>query len=162
MVMANADRIGRALDLCRDGLRPKCEATWEAFYGDDWLATVNGMLHNPQRDPSTNDIAFILNCVKATWNQVFGQGFGPSVRSLVFEVADARNLWAHQEPISSDDALNYLDSMERLLREFGDNEHRSAIKQLRRDLMRQMFSEEARAERRKTAAKPTEGDPTAG
>src|SRR5699024_2881067 len=71
-------------------------------------------------------------------------------------------LWAHQEPISSDDALNYLDSMERLLREFGDNEHRSAIKQLRRDLMRQMFSEEARAERRKTAAKPTEGDPTAG
>ena len=49
-----------------------------------------------------------------------------------------------------------------LLGEFGDTEQRQAIKTLRRDLMRQMFDEESRAERRKTAAKPTEGQPHPG
>ncbi|MCE7883903.1 MAG: DUF499 domain-containing protein [Actinobacteria bacterium ATB1] len=43
-----------------------------------------------------------------------------------------------------------------------DLEERQGIRTLRRDLMRQMFDEESRSERRKTAAKPTEGQPQAG
>jgi len=60
MVMANTERISKALDLLRDGLRTKCEETWQGFYGDDWLQTVNQRLHNPQREPSTDDAAFLL------------------------------------------------------------------------------------------------------
>ena len=162
MVMANTERIARALDLLRDGLRPKCEDTWLGFYGDGWLETVNGRLHTPDRNPSTEDAAFLFKGMKATWQEVFGHGFPPAIRALVFEVADARNSWAHQQALSTDDTARALDSMERLLEAFGNLDERQQIRNLRRDLMRQMVEEESRAERRKTAAKPTEGHPTAG
>ena len=96
MVMANTERIAKALDLLRDGLRPKCEETWQGFYGDDWLQTVNQRLHNPLREPSADDAAFLLTGIKLTWNEVFGHGFPAGVRSMVFEIADTRNKWAHQ------------------------------------------------------------------
>ena len=162
MVMANAERIARALDLLRDGLQPKCEETWQGFYGDDWLSIVNEKLHNPEREPSTADAAFLFKCMKVTWNEVFGHGFPPAIRSLVFELAEVRNTWAHQGSFNTDDTARALDSMERVLEAFGNSEQRSAIRNLRRDLMRQMFDEESRSERRKTAAKPTEGQPQAG
>ena len=160
--MANTERIARSLDLLRDGLQPKCEETWQGFYGDDWLNIVNGKLHNPERQPSTSDSAFLFKCMKVTWNEVFGHGFPPAIRSLVFELAEVRNTWAHQRSFNTDDTARALDSMERVLEAFGNSEQRGAIRNLRRDLMRQMFDEESRSERRKTAAKPTEGQPQAG
>lgn len=162
MVMANSERVGKSLDLLRDGMRPKCEETWEGFFGELWLNEVNQRLHNPQAEPMTSDIQFLFNGMKGTWNDVFGHVFGPEVRSLVFDLSKVRNTWAHQGSFASDDVLRALDSMERLLGEFGNTESRQAIKTLRRDLMRQMFEEESRAERRKTAAQPTEGQPQAG
>ncbi len=162
MVMANTERVAKALDLLRDGLGPACEATWRGFYGDGWLKQVNSRLHHPDREPSTGDAAFLFKGIKATWNEVFSHGFGPSVRSLVFEVSDVRNRWAHQQSLTSDDTVRALDSMERVLEAFGNNEQRDQIRGLRRDLMRQMFDEESRSERRRTAAKPTEGTPHAG
>ena len=162
MVMANKERISRSLDLLRDGLAPKCAATWEGFFGPDWLEAVNGRLHNPAQSPNMSDAAFLFKGVKGTWNEVFGHGFTPAVRALVFEVADVRNEWAHQGAFSSDDTLRALDSMERVLEAFGNLDERRKIRDLRHDLLRQMFEEESRAERRKTAAKPTESQPQAG
>ncbi len=162
MVMANSERVGKALDLLRDGMRPKCEETWEGFFGEGWLDTVNGRLRTPETTPTTTDIAFLFNGIKGTWNEVFGHAFGPDVRSLVFDLSKVRNTWAHQGSFTSDDTLRALDSMERLLEAFGDHDHRNEIRSHRRDLMRQMFEEESRSERRKTAAKPTEGQPQAG
>ena len=37
MVMPNNERVGRALDAVRDGIRVVCEAAWKAKYGADWL-----------------------------------------------------------------------------------------------------------------------------
>jgi len=101
MVMANTERVAKALDLLRDGLGPACEATWRGFYGDGWLQQVNSRLHHPDREPSVGDSAFLFKGIKATWNEVFSHGFGPSVRSLVFEVSDVRNRWAHLWALSS-------------------------------------------------------------
>ena len=162
MVMANKERVSRSLDLLRDGLGPKCAGTWEAFFGPDWLEVVNSRLHNPVPSPKMSDAAFLFKGIKGTWNEVFGHGFPPAVRSLVFEVADVRNEWAHQGAFSSDDTLRALDSMERVLEAFGNLDERHKIRDLRHDLLRQMFEETSRAERRKTAAKPTEGQPQAG
>ncbi len=162
MVMANTERVAKGLDLLRDGLGPACEAFWRGFYGDGWLEQVNSRLHHPERQPSAGDSAFLFKGIKATWNEVFSHGFGPSERSLVFEVADVRNRWAHQQSLTSDDTARALDSMERVLEAFGNSDQRDQIRGLRRDLMRQMFDEESRTERRRTAAKPTEGTPHAG
>ncbi|MDW3217104.1 MAG: DUF499 domain-containing protein [Acidimicrobiales bacterium] len=160
--MANTERIQRALDLLRDGLQPKCEETWRGFYGDEWLEAVNGQLRTPDRSPSPSDVAFLFKGLKATWNEVFRHGFSATDRSLIFELGDVRNTWAHQGSFSTDDTMRALDSMERVLEAFGDLENRKKIQTLRKDLMRQLIDEESRTERRKTAAKPTEGDPQAG
>ena len=162
MVMANTERVSRGLDLLRDGLGTKCAATWEGFYGPDWLEEVNGRLRSPAHPPRIDDVAFLFNGMKGTWQEVFGHGCTPAVRSLVFELAEVRNRWAHQEAFSSDDTARALDSMERVLEAFGNTGERRKIRDLRRDLLRQMFDEESRAERRKTAAKPTEGQPQSG
>ena len=89
MVMANTERVAKALDLLRDGLGPACEDTWRRFYGDGWLQQVNSKLHNPERNPTTEDAAFLFKGIKVTWNEVFGHGFPAAVRSLVFEVPSA-------------------------------------------------------------------------
>lgn len=162
MVMANHERIGKALEYLRDGLAPVCEKTWEGFFGDGWLQEVNGRLHHPESNPATSDAAFLFKGIKVTWNDVFGAAFGPGIRSMVFELAEARNDWAHQNSFTADDSVRAMDTMERVLEAFGVVEERKAIRTLRRDLMRQMFDEEARSERRKTAARPTEGQPQAG
>ena len=162
MVMANTERVSRALDLLRDGLGPACEDAWQRNYGDDWLQKVNRALRNPQRDPSTDDSAFLFNGIKATWREVFDQGLGQPVRSLVFEVSEVRNKWAHQQSLSSDDTARALDVMERVLEAFGNADERGKIRALRRDLMRQTFDEESRSERRRTAAQATGGTPHAG
>ncbi len=162
MVMPNPERLRRALDHFRDGIRPACEQTWTGFYGSDWLTSVNRALNSPEPNPTTNDVAFLLKGLKATWNEIWQHQFAPGVRSLVFEIADIRNRWAHQEPLSSDDTVRALDSMERLLEVMGDTEEQRKVRELRRDLLRQQIEEEARSERRKTAAKPTEGQAQAG
>ncbi len=162
MVMANTERLTRALDHLRDGLGPKCEETWQGFFGDGWIDQVNSRLHHPDTNPSITDVAFLLKGMKVTWNDVFGHGFPLAIRSLVFELAEVRNGWAHQEAFSTDDTSRALDSMERVLEAFGNADQRKEIRDLRRDLIRQMFDEESRSERRKTASKPTEGEPQAG
>ena len=161
--MSNNARVGKALELLRDGLAPKCEEVWKGYYGGGWLKTIARTQHTPTRDPSTRDISFLLGAIKGTWNEVFTHhGFPPAVRSLVFEVATARNRWAHQEQLSSDDARRALDSMERLLEAFGNTQEQQAIRALRRDLQRSVYEQEARDELRKKASRATEGKPQEG
>jgi hypothetical protein len=61
------------------------------------------------------DAAGLLKLMWETWNDVFGRTFGRAKRSLVQELRDWRNKWAHQEPFSSDDTDRTLGSMNRLL-----------------------------------------------
>jgi hypothetical protein len=49
------------------------------------------------------------------WEEVFRKTLGRAERSLVSELREWRNRWAHQEPFSSDDAYRVLDSAARLL-----------------------------------------------
>lgn len=160
MVTSNTERISRALGFLRDGLGPVCERTWSGFYGNDWLKQVNSRLHSPAREPSADyDVAFLLSGMKATWEDVFNYEFRPAVRPLVFEVAEARNSWAHQKPLSSDDTLRWLDSMERLLGEFGNSIQRQQICDLRYDLIHQMADQQPRTERRRATERPTKSTP---
>ncbi len=162
MVMPNTERVARGLDAVRDGMRPLCEATWQAAYGADWPGEVQRRDRNAAGEPQPNDLAWLLKGMQNTWQEVWRHRLGPGERAYTSELRDFRNKWAHQEPFSSDDTYRMLDTAERLLQAFGAAEQIQTVQGLRRDLQRQMFDEQARGERRRVAAKPTEGEPLAG
>lgn len=135
MDITKRERIAKGLDLLRDGLRPNCIRAWRAAYGPDWLVVVNRKLRSRDRNSSTSDVAFLFKVMKVTWNETFGREFTPSIRSLVFELSEVRNRWAHQDSFNVDDTLRALDSIERLLEAFGASEQHQKVFRLRRDLM---------------------------
>ena len=65
------------------------------------------------------DAAGLLRVMERSWNQVFRSSLGRTERSLVNELRDVRNRWAHQETFSTDDAYRALDSTQRLLAAVG-------------------------------------------
>ena len=162
MVMANHERLQKCLIELRDGIKPLCEQTWAGYYGDDWLATVNGKLRYPDTNPAADDLAFLLKGISSTWMELWKHQFGQAERNLISETQGIRNRHAHNEQFSTDDLYRALDTIERVLEAFGAKDQLKVVRAQRNDLLRQRFDEEARSEHRKAAAKPTEGEPLAG
>ena len=119
MAVTNHERVGKGLELLKSGLAPfvereftntyKDRATAEAvrFTGEDRL--------NAKRPVSQWDASALLKLMWESWNDIFRKTLGPAERSLLSELRDHRNKWAHQETFSSDDAYRALDSAGRLL-----------------------------------------------
>ena len=85
------------------------------------------------------------------WNDAFGETLGRAERSLVQELPDWRNKWAHQEPFSSDDADRALESMGRLLASVSAPQA-DEVGKMKMELRRLVFDEQARGERQRPAA----------
>jgi Swt1-like HEPN len=64
---------------------------------------------SPKRGYSS---AVVRDCGR---NDCFKKILGPSERSLVSELHDVRNRWAHQKAFSTDDAYRAIDSTSRLM-----------------------------------------------
>ena len=90
------------------------------------------------------------------WNDVFRRTLGPAERSLVSELRDLRNKWAHQESFSSDDAYRALDSASRLLTAVSAPQS-AEIEKMKMELLRLRFDEQVRSEQRKSAGTAIEG-----
>jgi predicted AAA+ superfamily ATPase len=84
------------------------------------------------------------------WNEVFRKTLGPAERSLVSELRDVRNRWAHQRPFSSDDAYRALDSAARLLSAVSSSEA-DEVERMKLELLRVRFDEQVRTEKRRVA-----------
>jgi predicted AAA+ superfamily ATPase len=94
------------------------------------------------------DAAGLLKLMWETWNDVFGRTLGRAERSLVQELREWRNKWAHQEPFSSDDADRALDSVSRLLAAVSAPEA-DDVTRMKMELRRLVFDEQLRGEKRK-------------
>src|ERR1700760_212828 len=119
MAITNHERVGKAMELLKVGLAPfierefkntfKSQAEQQArlILGDDRMISGKPM--------ASWDAAALLKLMWDSWNDVFRKTLGPADRSIVSELRDCRNRWAHQNPFSSDDAYRALDSAGRLL-----------------------------------------------
>src|SRR6185295_10596142 len=96
------------------------------------------------------DAAVLLRLMWDAWNDVFRKTLGQAERSLVSELRDVRNRWAHQEPFSGDDADRALDSAERLLTAVSAPEA-DEVRKVKMELRRIIFDEQTRGERRRVA-----------
>ena len=95
-------------------------------------------------------MAALLKLMWESWNEVFRQTLGPAERSLVSELRDHRNRWAHQEAFSGDDAYRALDSAGRLLTAVSAPQA-DEIEKMKTELLRLRFDEQVRSEKRKSA-----------
>lgn len=111
----NHSLVGNALNLLSDGLGPyvvsKMEDAVAAGRYDPADTDVLGEI--------AGDIAVTLRVMAIAWNDVFRDCLGPVERSLVSEIREIRNRWAHQKAFDDDDLDRALDSVGRLLAAVG-------------------------------------------
>jgi len=163
MALTNRERIGKALELLREGLMPYIRREMEAHYGPEWIERAKEALHGDlkiKEDEPRLDVHALLVIMWDHWNAVFRKTLGHAERSLVSEIRTWRNKWAHQETFSSDDTYRALDSIARLLTAVSAPQAREVDK-IKMDLLRVRFEEQARAQRRK-ANFVTRGEPVSG
>ncbi|MEI6309440.1 MAG: Swt1 family HEPN domain-containing protein [bacterium] len=163
MAITNFERVGRALELLKEGLTPFVAREMKAYYGENWEATAVESF-NIEADkalPVRWDVQKLLVVMWERWNAVFARVLGHAERSLVSELREVRNKWAHQGPFTTDDAYRMLDSVSRLLTAVSAPEA-GEIERQKLELLRLRFSEQARGESRKLASASLEGKPAVG
>ncbi len=119
MAITNQDRVGKAMELLRAGLAPFAEREFRSIHkaqADDAARRYSSDDRTAARKPLADwDVAALLKLMWEAWNDIFGKTLGRAERSLLQELRDCHNKWAHQESFTSDDADRTLDSMARLL-----------------------------------------------
>ena len=154
MSMSNHERVGKAMELLKGGLGPFVEREFRNKYQDQTSTETARLLGddriNARRPILGLDVAALLKVIWDSWNDVFRQTLGPAERSLVSELRDHRNRWAHQEAFSGDDAYRALDSAVRLLTAVSAPQAED-LDRMKVELMRLRFEEQIRGEKRKTA-----------
>lgn len=165
MAITNHERVGKMLDLLRDGLRPFIERELKAQYQQLWFEEARATLSHQQlafsgtEDQPHWDIAAILAVMWNQWNEVFRKTLGQAERTLVSELRETRNKWAHQRPFSTDDAYRSLDSAARLLTAISAPEA-SDVEKMKMELLRVRFDEQVRTEKRRSIGTAIESPAT--
>src|SRR5271169_781324 len=166
MAITNSERVGKALDVLKDGLRPYVERELKATYKDRWLETARPSFPDWQQPGKDGkglnwDTQALLQVMCELWNDCFKKLLGPSDRNLAFELRDVRNKWAHQKAFSTDDAYRAIDSVKRLLEAVSAPEVEAAD-QMKQEILRVKFDEQLRTQKRKESSTAVEGRPAAG
>ncbi len=106
MALTNRDRVGKALELLQQGLRPYVQREMEAEYRLAWLKQAAYRLHKDdawaENDPF-RDAQALLVIMWDQWNSVFKETLGFSERAIVSELREVRNTWAHQASFTTGD-----------------------------------------------------------
>ncbi|MCP9448662.1 MAG: Swt1 family HEPN domain-containing protein [Nitrospira sp.] len=102
MAMTNHERVGKALDLLKDGLRSFVEREMKAQHAHLWFEQVKASVRETPlnffgtEDKPRWDVAALLAVMWNQWQLVFRKTLGQAERSLVSELREVRNKWAHQ------------------------------------------------------------------
>ena len=163
MATTNHERVGKALDSLKAGLGPFVERELASVYKDKAASEASRFMGedrlNAKKPMSEWDVSVLLKVMWEAWNDVFRVTLGHPERSLVSELRDHRNKWAHQETFSSDDTYRVLDSTGRLLTAVSAPQS-DEIEKMKTELLRLRFDEQARGEKRKSASTAIESATT--
>jgi predicted AAA+ superfamily ATPase len=167
MAITNHERVGKALEFLTAGLKPFVERELKTTESPAWFAETKRTLADAQLqllgtpEAPQWDAAAILITMWNEWNNVFRKTLGHAERTLVSELREVRNRWAHQRPFSTDDAYRALDSAARLLAAVSAPEA-DEVEKMKMELLRVRFDEQLRTEKRKTAGITIETQALAG
>ena len=153
------------MDTLKSGLAPFVSREFINQHKGRSGQVLQQVLGEPVQDAkghfSNMDAAGLLRVMWESWNDVYRNTLGRAERSLVSELRDIRNRWAHQGSFSSDDAYRALDSTHRLLTAVSSPEA-GEVENMKMELLRVRFDEQARTQRRRTAGTAIEYQATGG
>jgi predicted AAA+ superfamily ATPase len=154
MALTNADRVGKALLLLRDGLSPFVEQEMLRLPQGGGLPIIERFTAGDRNlagtGPGQWDVYALMKFMWEEWNEVFKRTLGQTERSLVSELRGYRDRWAHQKGISGDDAYRAMDSAERLLAAVNATQA-DEVARMKQELMRLRYDEQVRSEARRQA-----------
>jgi len=146
MAVSNRDRVQDGLGVLKAGLIPFVERELKAKLGEYWIEDVTSRsqgitsnAHGIQWDSQA-----LLKAMVDNWQSVFRNVLGHVERAYTGELIDVRNKWAHEKPFTSDDVYRALDTMQRLLQSISEGERAEELGQIKAELQRQVFTEQAR------------------
>ena len=88
MAITNQERVGKAMELLKQGLAPYAEREFANLYGnkaDAEALRLAGEDRGAARKPlAAWDVAALLKLLWEGWNDVFGRTLGRAERSLVW------------------------------------------------------------------------------
>src|SRR5688500_6927891 len=153
MAITNQERIGKAMELLREGLAPFAEREMlrpgpnlkQREYKVKRLAEEAKLANKPLAEW---DVAGLLRLMSESWFEAFATALGYAEQALVTELRGVRNDWAHQKPFTSDNTDRALDSIARLLTAISAAEADEVTK-MRLELRRLVYDEQVRGEKRK-------------
>ena len=153
MAVTNQERVGKALDTLKVGIAPFASREFINHHKGISAQVLGQILGETVQDAkgrfSDMDVAALLRVMWDSWNEVFRNTLGFTERSIMSELRETRNRWAHQEQFSGDDAYRALDSIHRLLLAVSAAEA-AEIEPMKMELLRVRFDEQARSQRRRT------------
>lgn len=158
MAITNFDRVGKAMELIRDGLRPFVEREIKAEYGSSAGHEMQELLRDTRlgKGEAFGDVSVLLVVMDRKWNEVFRNTLGKAERSLVNELLDARHRWAHQQTFSTADAYRVLDSGARLMNAISAAPQAADLERGMAEVMRVRFEDQIRGEKRKVTGTAVE------
>ncbi len=135
--------VSTALEHLTVGLAPFVEAELRRAYGSGWMAAIQNSFRRtvaPRSEDGTFqwDAHALLTVMWDHWNQVFRSQLGFLERSMVSELREYRNRWAHQVKFNFDDAYRIVDNADRLLRAAGRPSR--TIESAKREMLHTEFS----------------------
>jgi predicted AAA+ superfamily ATPase len=157
MAITNSERVGKVQELLKAGLLPFVEREMKTQHKQLWLQEARESVADTQAHLFTGraepewDSASLLAVMWNQWEKVFKKTLGRAERSIISELRDIRNKWAHQQTFASDDAYRALDSAGRLLTAVSATPQADEIEKMKMELLRLRFDEQVRSEKRKTA-----------
>ncbi|MDA3038226.1 MAG: Swt1 family HEPN domain-containing protein [Actinomycetota bacterium] len=110
-------QMTEAFELLAQGVGPFIDDRMSVYFADDlsWEDAASNRMGRANEHGATDPL-FQLLVLRRFWGPVFSEFFGEDLRSLVAQLIEARNLWAH---FSLPDDTAYLDrillSIERLM-----------------------------------------------
>ncbi|BBZ96179.1 Swt1 family HEPN domain-containing protein [Bradyrhizobium diazoefficiens] len=164
MAITNQERVAKALELLKAGLAPFVEREIQDAVSKRTVSmdTVRRFGEDPKlasKPIAQWDVSGLLKLMTETWREVFRNTLGHAERSLVSEIREHRNSWAHQDAFSGDDADRALDSIQRLLTAISAPQA-DEVGRVKMELRRLIFDEQARSERRRNTGTAVESQVT--
>lgn len=139
---SNQQRIGVVLDTLTSGLFPFFEEEMQHVHGPNWEEAVHSSFRGHPTTATQNgrwDAQALLTVMWDQWNSVFRNRLGLAERSLVSELREFRNRWAHQDLFNDDDCYRVHDSAQRLLTAVGARAAAKTIEDQKIEVLRNIL-----------------------